>query len=562
MICFVVKLAVLSILIAITSCSPVDEAKSVLTRIDAALIIAKSNSATQIQQDMTSMLANSHLVNVDFPMRITALHEEVLVAKSMTPSPNLPLAAQKKQEYEDMQKKSDDIVSTLTTDMNRYLHVFEYVDEAKKVQEQLLELVDTNIKNDLFIEAIEIQTQAEALRDKVIELTGTPFYQIAAAQLGDHAVVDSSSSSSTSSTNSQQQLCVISKARLIRDMEQTLAVREPQDISEAEVEYIALQAMQKKIDVELPAIIKVVEERAIEQRRLAHVAQSDASKYGIKENYDVAEKEKKKSEKHFADAAISEREVLTLQAELLTQKDELYDMTEALMETHNLRKRGKVEILRLAAAAVDASSRLEFTLARSFTDQKKLYESLSDRLEQTSIDIQVRLQKAEKVRLQKAAEKAEQVRLQKAEEVRLRNVAFAEMFPDMIILGSFLGLLLLVVYTTRANLLYIPLGLLGSFSAFLLVFVLNFFTKLHVCICYSVVVSILIKEDKENVRRKFGAILLFCSYYLFLQLGIWYVRKCNEGGSPGFFDWCATMCAALSLTAGMMEGLERLLSAN
>jgi hypothetical protein len=185
MVGFVLKLAVLSILIAITSCSPVDEAKSVLTRIDAALMIAKSKNAAQIQQDMTDMLSNSHMVNVDFPMRLTALHEEVLVAKSMTPSPNLPLAAQKKQEYENIQKKSDDIVSTLTTDMNRYLHVFEYVDEAKKVQEQLLELVDINIKKDLFIEAIEIQTQAEALRDKVIELTGTPFYQIAAAQLGD-----------------------------------------------------------------------------------------------------------------------------------------------------------------------------------------------------------------------------------------------------------------------------------------------------------------------------------------------------------------------------------------
>jgi hypothetical protein len=230
-------------------------------------------------------------------------------------------------------------------------------------------------------------------------------------------------------------------------MEQTLAVREPQDMSEAEVEYINVQAMQKKIDVELPAIIKVAEER-IEQRRLAQVAQSDATKSGIKENYDEAEKEKKKSEKHFADAAILEREVLTLQAELLTQKDELYDMNEALMETHNLRKRGTVEILRLVAAAADASSRLEFTLARSFSDQKKLYVSLSNRLEQTSIDIQVRLQKAEKLRLQKAeevrlqeaaekaeevrlqeaAEKAEKVRLQKAEEEedRLRNIENAD----------------------------------------------------------------------------------------------------------------------------------------
>ena len=74
------------------------------------------------------------------------------------------------------------------------------------------------------------------------------------------------------------------------------------------------------------------------------------------------------------------------------------------------------------------------------------------------------------------------------------------------------------------------------------------------------------KYPQEEVRRKFGAILLFCSYYGFLQCGIWYVRNVdfNEGGSSGFFFgvWCATMCAACSLTMGMLTGLDMLLSAN
>ena len=382
--------------VALVRASLVSNAKQSFYRVDTALSVAKKIESSAVQQDISKILSNTFLVNKDYPMKLSALMDEARIAADLTP-PDLVLAAAKQKEAETLQSTSDRLLAQVKQDMLRYTQVFDLVDESSVRQKDLQALAEEYARKELFSEASEAQIAADNLRDKVSELVATPFYQIASAQLGDHS---SAIGDGDGDGDQQSQVCELPKSRLIKEIEEVLLRRESESEADVDTEYAALTSLQDYIEKELQSRIETAEQNAIDSRKLAKAAEVAAQEFALAEDFSAGREKKAESDRHIADAARYEREVLTVNAELLTKKDNLFAGMSKFIETQTLHERASVEISRLAAAGKDAIRRVDLTEAESLSDQKKVYQKLANRLDQTPLSNSKGLERM-------AAEKAE-----------------------------------------------------------------------------------------------------------------------------------------------------------
>ncbi len=224
-----------------------------------------------------------------------------------------------------------------------YIHIFEVVDSASKKANEEEERAHTLTSKAKYTEALQAQRVAEGIRANIDTIVKSPTYQIAAAQLLDngHKV----SNAIAEPTNSNRAVSLLpQKSRLELEIEHFFAKRETQPLSEFEAEVAQHDILTSKVDIDLPGALAKEQENARKNREYAKTALSKSIQLGKKEDYTGAEKQKQKSIDFTEEAAGHDQKALSLEAEMITLKDDLHKSLDSINEHQSLEKRAKVEM--------------------------------------------------------------------------------------------------------------------------------------------------------------------------------------------------------------------------